>query len=115
MKQKLIKTYCFKGIVPISECAVEIEKQTSQKFIGSNKKETLNGFLNGYIDKIDGEEYTLVDVFVYSGSGEVLGEGKKIKYKLRKGNIEAVKKVKFNNHDENAKIKLLMKLNKYNE
>jgi len=115
MKQKLIKTYCFKGVIPISECAEEIEKQTGQKFIGSNKKETLNGFLNGYVSKIDGEEYTLVDVFVYESSGEVLGEDKKVKYQLRKGKIEDVENVSFENHDENAKIKLLMKLNKYNE
>jgi len=115
MKQKLIKTYCFKGVIPISECAEKIAKQTGQKFIGHDKKETLNGFLNGYVEKIDGEEFTLVDVFVYESSGEVLGEGKKVKYQLRKGKIKDVEKVKFNNHDESAKIKLLKKLGKYNE
>jgi len=115
MRQKLINTYCFKGVVPISDCAEEIERQTGQKFIGNDKKEILNGYLNGYLSKTDGVKFTLIDVFVYEESGDVLDESKKVKYQLRKGDIESVEKVKFDNHNENAKIKLLMKLGKYNE
>lgn len=116
MKQKLIKTFCFEGVKPLDECAEEIESLTGQRFIAHNQKgEVLNGFLNGYIGKIDDKEYTIVDVFVYESNGSVLDEDKKVKYKLQKADISKVEKVTFVNHQENAKIKLLKKLGKYDE
>ena len=97
MKTKLFDTFFFEGRVELTDCAGEIYNKTGIRTILEVPGQIVNGFLNGYYKEIEGKEYTVVDLFVYEGTRDIIDRPEKheVRHKLRGKILKDTDRVKI--------------------